>query len=124
MTLAYVATTEDLTAEQLVLTGFTTRVYDCNGNEIMALQGDKNREMVDFKDIPQDLKDAFVAIEDKRFYKHPGIDVKRIAGAVINFFKPGASSYGGSTITQQVIKTLPAMTKGRSKERFRNGNSP
>jgi len=44
--------------------------------------------MVDFKDIPQDLKDAFVAIEDKRFYKHPGIDVKRIAGAVINFFKP------------------------------------
>jgi len=77
MTLAYVATTEDLTAEQLVLTGFTTRVYDCNGNEIMALQGDKNREMVDFKDIPQDLKDAFVAIEDKRFYKHPGIDVKK-----------------------------------------------
>jgi len=62
--------------------------------------------MVDFKDIPQDLKDAFVAIEDKRFYKHPGIDVKRIAGAVINFFKPGASSYGGSTITQQVIKNL------------------
>lgn len=106
MALAYVKTAEDLTADQLMLKGFTTRVYDCNGNEIMALQGDKNREMVDFKDIPQDLKDAFVSIEDKRFYEHPGIDIKRITGAVINFFKPGASSYGGSTITQQVIKNL------------------
>jgi len=49
MTLAYVATTEDLTAEQLVLTGFTTRVYDCNGNEIMALQGDKTGKWLTLK---------------------------------------------------------------------------
>lgn len=106
MTVAYVSTAEELTQDQIMLTGFTTRVYDCNGNEIMALHGDKNREKVEFKDIPQDLKDAFVAIEDKRFYDHPGIDVKRIASAVKNFFIPGASSHGGSTITQQVIKNL------------------
>lgn len=106
MALAYVKTAEELTAEQLMLKGFTTRVYDRNDKEIMALQGDKNREMVDFKDIPQDLKDAFVSIEDKRFHVHPGIDLRRITGAVLNFFKPGASSYGGSTITQQVVKNL------------------
>ena len=106
MTVAYISTAEELTQDQIMLTGFTTRVYDCHGNEIMALQGNKNREKVEFKDIPQDLKDAFVAIEDKRFYDHPGIDVKRIASAVKNFFIPGASSHGGSTITQQVIKNL------------------
>lgn len=106
MTFAYVSTAEELTQDQIVLSGFTTRVYDCYGNEIMALHGDKNREKVEFKDIPQDLKDAFVAIEDKRFYTHPGIDVKRIASAVKSFFIPGSSSHGGSTITQQVIKNL------------------
>ena len=90
----------------LTLKGFTSSVYDCNGNFVMSLKGDKNREMVDIKEVPQYLKDAFVAIEDKRFYTHNGIDLKRIAGAVINYIKPSGSTYGGSTITQQVVKNV------------------
>lgn len=106
MVFAYVRTAEEITPEQLTLKGFTTHVYDSAGNVIMPLRGAQNREMVDYKDIPQDLKDAFVAIEDKRFREHSGIDLRRIFGAVINFFKPGASPHGGSTITQQVVKNL------------------
>ena len=72
MTVAYTA--EELTQDQIMLTGFTTR-YMIAGNEIMALQGNKNRERLSLRHT-SDLKDAFVAIEDKRFYDHPGIDVK------------------------------------------------
>ncbi|NMB33281.1 MAG: PBP1A family penicillin-binding protein [Clostridium sp.] len=106
MGLAFISTAEELTRDQIMLQGFTTRIYDCNDDEIMTLQGDLNREMVEFKDIPKDLRHAFIAIEDKRFDKHPGIDFIRIGGAVSNFLSPGASLHGGSTITQQVIKNL------------------
>ncbi|OPZ93287.1 MAG: Penicillin-binding protein 1A [Firmicutes bacterium ADurb.Bin419] len=103
---AYIRTSEPVTSEQLMLKGFTTHVYDSKNNEILALQGAQNREMVDEKDIPQYLKDAYVAIEDKRFYDHNGIDFKRFGSAVINFILPGGESHGGSTITQQVIKNV------------------
>lgn len=103
---AYISTSKPVTPEQLMLKGFTTHVYDSKGNEILALQGAQNREMVDEKDIPQYLKDAYVAIEDKRFYDHKGIDFKRFGSAVINFILPGGESHGGSTITQQVIKNV------------------
>lgn len=58
------------------------------------------------KDIPQYLKDATVAIEDKRFYKHDGVDWKRTFGAFYNIFMNSRSNFGGSTITQQLIKNL------------------
>ncbi len=103
---AYIRTSEPVTSEQLMLKGFTTHVYDSKNNEILALQGAQNREMVDEEDIPQYLKDAYVAIEDKRFYDHNGIDFKRFGSAVINFILPGGESHGGSTITQQVIKNV------------------
>ncbi len=58
-------------------------------------------------DIPNNLKNAFIAIEDKRFYKHNGVDWIRTFKAVGNyFFKTSKKSFGGSTITQQVIKNL------------------
>ena len=102
----FIKSTETISPQMLTLKGFTSSVYDCNGNFVMSLKGDKNREMVDIKEVPQYLKDAFVAIEDKRFYTHNGIDLKRIAGAVINYIKPSGSTYGGSTITQQVVKNV------------------
>lgn len=71
-----------------------TRAYDM-----------ENRIWVDFKDIPKCMKDAIIAIEDKRFYNHPGVDFKRTVGAIFNMFT-GHDSYGGSTITQQLIKNL------------------
>ena len=67
----------------------------------------KDKENTTYDGIPQMLVDAFVAIEDKRFYTHYGVDWKRTFGAVINEFIPIYSSrQGGSTITQQLVKNL------------------
>lgn len=65
-----------------------------------------NRVWVDIENVPKAMKDAFVAIEDQRFYSHMGVDIKRTMGAVINVFIKGDSSYGGSTITQQLVKNI------------------
>lgn len=70
------------------------------------LIADQNRIWVDAEKVPQYLKDAFVSIEDQRFYKHGGVDIKRTTGAVINELFKGGSSYGGSTITQQLVKNI------------------
>ncbi len=69
-------------------------------------------------DIPQNLKDAFVAIEDKRFYEHNGVDWLRTAKATINYiFGSDKSSFGGSTITQQLIKNLTGDNKTTPKRK-------
>ena len=73
--------------------------------ESEALYGEQNREWVKYSHIPRNLINAFVAIEDHRFYEHDGIDIKRTAGAIIGFIT-GKSSFGGSTITQQLIKNV------------------
>lgn len=69
------------------------------------LYADKNRVWVNLENVPIDLQEAFIAIEDKRFYKHKGVDWKRTAGAVFKFVA-NQSGPGGSTITQQLIKNL------------------
>lgn len=69
------------------------------------LYADKNRIWVNLENVPIDLQEAFIAIEDKRFYKHNGVDWKRTAGAVFKFVA-NQSGPGGSTITQQLIKNL------------------
>ena len=70
-----------------------------------ALYQDQNREWVRYKNIPNDLINAFVSIEDHRFFEHNGIDLRRTAGAVLGFVT-GKSGYGGSTLTQQLIKNV------------------
>lgn len=89
----------------------TTMYYvDDSGREVLlpedTLHGSENRLWVEYKDIPQDLIDAVICIEDQRFYEHKGVDIKRTVGAVLNFFLPGGGSYGGSTLTQQLIKNV------------------
>ncbi len=75
------------------------------GETIAVLSADENRKWVDLDKMPSYLPKAFVAIEDKRFYDHKGIDITRTLSATLNFvIKKGDSSYGGSTITQQLIK--------------------
>ena len=67
----------------------------------------KDKENSEYEGIPQQLVDAFVAIEDKRFYTHYGVDWKRTFGSLVNVFIPIYSSkQGGSTITQQLVKNL------------------
>ncbi len=65
-----------------------------------------NRIWVDIDKVPKHMQNAFVAIEDQRFYSHMGVDLKRTFGAVLNVFLRGDSSYGGSTITQQLVKNI------------------
>lgn len=74
--------------------------------ELATLHGDKNTEWVDLEDIPEDLINAVVAIEDKTFWNHHGINWRRTGGAVLNMFLSMSDTYGGSTITQQLIKNL------------------
>ena len=70
------------------------------------LQSNENRIWVDIDEIPEDLQNAFIAIEDQRFRSHHGVDFKRTFGAVINEIFRRQSTYGGSTITQQLVKNL------------------
>ena len=80
---------------------------DSSGNyqKLTTVKSSENRIWVDGDDIPQHMKDALVAIEDKRFYTHKGVDWFRTAHAALNMFT-GGSTFGGSTITQQLIKNL------------------
>ena len=70
------------------------------------LSSSENRLWVPYDDIPKTLIDAYVAIEDQRFWEHNGVDTKRTLSAVYNFFVPSGSSFGGSTLTQQLIKNV------------------
>lgn len=88
----------------------TSRIYIQNEDtkefkEYQKLYDTENRIWVDNQDIPQAMKDAVVAIEDKRFFDHNGVDWGRTLSAVANL-ATGSDSYGGSTITQQLIKNI------------------
>ena len=91
---------------------FTTIIYAKNQDsedyfELQRVQNNENRVWVDYSDIPQSVKDAAVAVEDKRFWEHSGIDLKRTLHAVLNYLNPFATDmFGGSTITQQVVKNV------------------
>lgn len=89
---------------------YTSFIYvnDESGNPVeykSLYGGESNRIWVDYQDIPQYMKDAMVAIEDKRFWEHNGVDWWRTLGAASNLLSSGGS-FGGSTITQQLIKNL------------------
>ena len=85
-----------------------------NWEEYQRLHGTENRIWVGIDKVPQYLKDAFIAIEDERFETHSGVDWKRTAAAVGNkLLKFDSSEFGGSTITQQLIKNV-TNDKGRN----------
>ena len=86
----------------------TIWAYDKNGSkvELAVLQTDENRIWVDYDDIPEYFEKAAVAIEDKRFYEHKGVDWYRTAGAFVNMFLGMKNDFGGSTITQQLLKNV------------------
>ena len=80
-------------------------VKDKDGNTIAVLSGEENRDFISISEMPEYLPAAFISIEDERFYEHMGVDIKRTAKATITYiFNGGKSSFGGSTITQQVVK--------------------
>lgn len=89
--------------EDKLKTPYSSTIYDKNGKEIAEVGAEK-RTYVSIKDIPDVVKEAFIATEDARFYEHHGLDPIRIGGALVANFKGGFGSEGGSTITQQVVK--------------------
>ena len=79
-------------------------IVDEDGKEVDSIATKEYREIVDYDKIPENLKHAFVAVEDERFYKHPGLDPQSIIGSAIENFRAGGIVRGGSTITQQLAR--------------------
>lgn len=100
---AYIDTTPELDISQLTRSARTSFIYDRNNNLITTFAGMEYRDWADIEEIPDMLKNAVISVEDVRFYKHGGVDYKRLFSAVINTLR-NADTHGGSTITQQLIK--------------------
>lgn len=94
----------DINVESIVPIGYATTVYDSAGNltDTLVMAG-ANREEATFDELPEDLINAFIAIEDARFWSHNGIDLRSISRAAYGVLT-GENRGGGSTITQQLIK--------------------
>ncbi len=97
----YISSAPALTEEALTTTT-SSKIYDKNGGLIADL-GSEKRSNAKTQEIPTDLVNAIVAIEDQRFFNHRGVDVIRIAGAFLNNITSGRLQ-GGSTLDQQFIK--------------------
>lgn len=94
----------DVTSDSLIPEGFLTTIYNQDGKEITTLSTSmSNRIYAYYDDIPENLRNAFIAIEDERFWTHNGIDVRGIGRAAFTILTGGRKS-GASTITQQLIK--------------------
>jgi penicillin-binding protein 1A len=83
-----------------------TMIYAADGTEITNIESDENRIVVPLSQIPTIMQNAVVSIEDERFWEHGGVDLRGIARAAKSNSKAGGVSEGGSTITQQYVKTV------------------
>ena len=101
-----ISSAPDISSLDVVPEGYATTVYDSEGHEMTKLIAENsNRTYASMEKIPQNLANAFVAIEDERFYSHNGIDIKGILRSGTTIIKSGGEkSQGGSTITQQLLK--------------------
>ena len=96
--------------------GLATTIYDASGNKIQTLIGKgANRSLITYDQLPENLINAFVAIEDSRFWTHEGIDLKGILRAGVVGLTSGRFSEGASTITQQLIKNNVFENGGQEK---------
>ena len=97
--------TPEVNAKDLIPKGYQTTLYDQDGKELKVLASfDANREYVYYDDMPENLVNAFIAIEDQRFWEHNGIDVQGIMRAFAHGLQSGDFDQGASTLTQQLIK--------------------
>ena len=84
----------------------TTIVYAADGSVLAEWHAGEDRILVEYSDLPKVLLDAVVAIEDERYWVHPGVDLKALARAVVANINEGDIVQGGSTITQQYLKNV------------------
>ena len=96
----------DITSESVIPKGYKSTVYDSEGNKMQELiASGTNRTMVTLDQVPKHVQNAFIAIEDERFYEHNGIDIQGILRAGVTFVTSGFDKkQGASTITQQLLK--------------------
>ena len=96
----------DITSASVLPRGYKSTVYDAEGNKTAELVAEgTNRTYVKIENIPKHVQQAFIAIEDERFYEHNGIDFKGILRAGATYVASGFhETQGGSTITQQLLK--------------------
>jgi penicillin-binding protein 1A len=94
---------EDFSPSQ---TALTSKIYAADGTLIATFHGEENRELVALKQMPKNLINSVIAIEDERFYQHKGVDLEGIARAFLINLKSGEIVEGASTITQQVITSV------------------
>jgi penicillin-binding protein 1A len=84
----------------------STKIYDRTGTILLyELYGEEKREIIPFNSMPSNLRDAVIVAEDADFYNHFGIDLKGIVRSVLADFRLGKLTYGGSTISQQLIRS-------------------
>ena len=99
--------TWNMTEDDLVIKMQNSVTYDSEGEVLHEIRGEENRKIIPLSEMGEYIPKAYVAIEDERFYKHSGIDIYRTAGAIFTYIvNGGKSSFGGSTITQQLVKNL------------------
>ena len=117
MVLAIIKTAPTLNVKDILSLDEPSSLYDDKGKFMDNVITDEKRTVVSSKDIPNNLKNAFVAIEDERFYKHNGLDLKRITGALYYDVKAKLTGshnvQGASTITQQLIKNRMFLKESR-----------
>ncbi|MBI4137393.1 PBP1A family penicillin-binding protein, partial [Candidatus Roizmanbacteria bacterium] len=86
--------------------GFSTIIYDRDGKPLYDVYADENRKPISKEDIPETLKDAVIAIEDKTFYTHEGYSTAGIIRSFLKILVTGDIQGGGSTLTQQLVKNV------------------
>src|SRR5699024_11552707 len=100
----FIVTAPDLDPDKLDVP-YAAQLYDQDGNQF-ADMGEENRVKVNYDDLPEELIDAVVATEDSRFYKHKGIDIRRIGGEIKANIQRGFGEEGDRIIIQQVVKYI------------------
>ena len=96
----------EISKDELIISASNSVIVDREGNILAGLSGEEKRKIISISDMPEYLPKAYVAIEDERFYNHSGVDIKRTGAAILNYIVKRDSSFGGSTITQQLVKNI------------------
>ncbi len=103
-TIVAIAQTPDWNPQLLSDQKESSVVFDKDGKPVAQLHASENRLSVEYEDIPELVRDTFIAVEDKKFFQHHGFDVVRIIKSAIDFVRKGEVVGGGSTITIQLAK--------------------
>jgi penicillin-binding protein 1A len=96
----------DINSLRPIIAGATSQVFAADGTRLGFIESDELRSPVTWNQIPDDLKNATVSIEDQRFYKHNGVDITGIVRSAFKDISRGSPLQGGSTITMQLIRNL------------------